>query len=46
MKMWASMRAEQMIDRADRQIAFEVAERLFDSSELQVIAPQLSGIAA
>ena len=32
-----------MKDRTDRQIAFEIAERLFDGNELRVVLPELAG---
>jgi hypothetical protein len=33
-----------MIDRPDRQIAFECFERFFDGDQLQVILPELRGV--
>ena len=33
-----------MEDRTDRQVAFEIAERLFDGDELRVVLPELRGL--
>src|SRR5260370_2603949 len=33
-----------MEDRTDRQVAFEIAEPLFDGDELRVVLPELRGI--
>ena len=35
-----------VVDRPDRKIAFEILERFFDLGELDVVTPQLGGVAA
>ena len=35
-----------VVDRPDRKVAFEILERFFDLRELDVVTPQLGGIAA